>query len=77
MAKKKDTKTENKEKKKGFSCNEKLKHYSEIAKGEKAVKSDSKFTEAEQRAYARGQRDARNESRRLWKIRNAKNNENK
>lgn len=60
-----------KDKKKGFTLNEKLEHYSNVASGEKAVKADSKFTEAEQRAYARGQRDARNESRRVWKSKNA------
>ena len=50
---------------------EKLKHYSAVAKGEKSVKSNSKFSEAEQRAYARGQRDARNESNRIFAMKNA------
>lgn len=50
---------------------EKLQHYSEVAKGLKAVKSESKFSEAEQRAYARGQRDARNENNRLFKWKNS------
>ena len=72
MAKKQVEKKE--EKKKGFACNEKLKHYTDVAKGEKEVKADSKYTEAEKRAYARGQRDARNESRRLFRIKNNNNN---
>ncbi len=54
-----------------FKQSEKLKHYSAIAKGDKPVKSDSKFSEAEQRAYARGQRDARNENNRIFAIKNA------
>lgn len=50
---------------------EKRIHYSQVAKGEKPVKSNSKFSEAEQRAYARGQRDARNESARICKYKNS------
>lgn len=50
---------------------EKRIHYSQVAKGEKPVKADSKFSEAEQRAYARGQRDARNESARICKYKNS------
>ncbi len=61
----------NKDKKKGFSLKEKLAHYTAVAKGEKPTKAKSKFTEAEQKAYARGQRDARNESRRVWKNKNS------
>ena len=61
----------NKDKKKGFTLNEKLKHYTEVATGAKPTKDGSKFTDAEQRAYARGQRDARNESRRVWKNKNS------
>lgn len=57
--------------KKGYSLKEKLLHYTDVAQGAKEVKADSKFSEAEQRAYARGQRDARNESRRVWAIVNA------
>lgn len=60
-----------KNKQKGFSLNEKLSHYTAVAKGEKATKKGSSFSEAEQRAYARGQRDARNESRRVWKSKNS------
>ena len=56
---------------KRFSLKEKLAHYTAVAKGEKAVKKDSKYSEAEQQAYARGQRDARNESRRIWKSKNS------
>lgn len=50
---------------------EKRIHYSQVAKGEKPVKANSKFSEAEQRAYARGQRDARNESARICKYKNS------
>lgn len=50
---------------------EKLKHYTAVAAGEKEVKTGSKFSETEQRAYARGQRDARNEERRLFKFKNS------
>lgn len=52
--------------KKGYSLKEKLLHYTDVARGEKSVKETSKFSENEQRAYARGQRDARNEGRRVW-----------
>ena len=61
---------ENKDKKR-FSLKEKLAHYTAVAKGEKATKADSKYSDAEQKAYARGQRDARNESRRVWKSKNS------
>lgn len=50
---------------------EKRIHYTQVANGEKAVKQDSKFSEAEQRAYARGQRDARNEAARITKYKNS------
>lgn len=50
---------------------EKRIHYTQVANGTKPVKSDSKFSEAEQRAYARGQRDARNESARITKFKNS------
>ena len=53
------------------SQKEKRIHYSQVAKGEKPVKANSKFSEAEQRAYARGQRDARNESARICKFKNS------
>lgn len=55
-----------------YTMNEKLAHYSSVAKGEKAVKQTSKFTSAEQIAYARGQRDARNEQRKIFAIKNKK-----
>ena len=42
-----------------FSQKEKRKHYNAVAKGEKPVKSNSKFNKKEQIAYAKGQRDAR------------------
>lgn len=57
--------------KKRFGLKEKREHYTAVAKGEKAVKADSKYSEAEQRAYARGQRDARNEAARVWKSQNS------
>ncbi len=44
-----------------FTNKEKRKHYTNVANGTKAVKANSKYSEAEQRAYARGQRDARND----------------
>ena len=50
---------------------EKRVHYTQVANGTKAVKANSKFSEAEQRAYARGQRDARNESARICKYKNS------
>ena len=53
-----------------FNQRDKLEHYTAIAKGDKAVKSSSKFSEAEQRAYARGQRDARNENNRIFAMKN-------
>lgn len=54
-----------------FKQSDKLRHYSAVAKGEKSVKSNSKFSAAEQIAYARGQRDARNESNRIFAMKNA------
>ena len=57
--------------KKLFSPKEKLDHYTKIANGQKKVKGDSKFTEAEQIAYARGQRDARNEGIRQYAYKNS------
>lgn len=50
---------------------EKRIHYTQVANGTKAVKQGSKYSEAEQRAYARGQRDARNESARITKYKNS------
>lgn len=50
---------------------EKLKHYTQIANGTKLVDLGSKYTMGEQIAYARGQRDARNEARRIFAIKNA------
>ena len=63
--------------KKRWSMTEKLKHYTAVAAGEKEVKTKSKFSEAEQRSYARGQRDARNEERRLFKFKNSTEAERK
>lgn len=53
-------------KRKGFTPNEKLKHYSCVASGKIPTKKDSKFTKKEQISYAKGQRDSRNESRVLY-----------
>ncbi len=50
---------------------EKRIHYSQVANGEKPVKQNSKFSEAEQIAYAKGQRDARNESAIICAIKNS------
>jgi len=54
-------------KKKKFSQREKRKHYSDVAKGKKPTKKDSKFSKQEQIAYAKGQANARNESAGLFK----------
>lgn len=54
-----------------FSFKQKLQHYSAVADGSKSAKKESKFSQLEQRAYARGQRDARNESRRAFAFKNA------
>lgn len=54
-----------------FTQKEKRAHYTAVANGEKPVKADSKFTPAEQRAYARGQRDALNESARITAFKNS------
>lgn len=54
-----------------FSQKDKRKHYSDVANGTVLTKPDSKFTEAEQRAYARGQRDARNENARIFASKNS------
>lgn len=54
-----------------FSQKEKRKHYNAVAKGEKPVKSNSKFGKKEQIAYAKGQRDARNESVRITAYKNS------
>jgi hypothetical protein len=56
---------------KKWGAREKRVHYSAVAAGEKPVKEGSKFSEAEQRAYARGQRDARNESARITAYKNS------
>lgn len=54
-----------------FSMKQKKEHYTAVANGSKSVKNGSKFSEAEQIAYARGQRDARNESVRVFKYKNS------
>ena len=54
-----------------FSQKEKRKHYTDVANGTVPVKANSKFTAAEQQAYARGQRDARNESAAIYAAKNS------
>lgn len=54
-------KVEKKEEKKGFTPKEKLSHYAAVANGSKPVKESEKHSAAQQRAYARGQTDARRE----------------
>ena len=44
-----------------FTPKERRAHYAGVANGTVAVKPNSKFSEEEQRAYAKGQTDARNE----------------
>lgn len=51
--------------KKGFTLREKREHYNGIVKGTVPVKKDSKFSAAEQIAYARGQADALNTGARI------------
>lgn len=46
-----------------FSFMDRLRHYTDVASGKKATKKGSKFSDSEQRAYARGQRDALNKQR--------------
>lgn len=54
-----------------FGQKEKRQHYTDVAKGTKPVKKNSKFSKKEQLAYARGQRDARNESARICAYKNS------
>ncbi len=44
-----------------YTPKERRAHYNAVAYGNAAVKADSKYSESEQRAYAKGQADARNE----------------
>lgn len=57
--------------KRGFTSNEKREHYSKVADGTIAPKKGSKYSAKEQTAYARGQRDARNEEARNFAYKNA------
>ncbi len=50
---------------------EKRIHYTQVAAGKKPVKKNSKFTEKEQVAYAKGQRDALNEAARITAFKHA------
>ena len=54
-----------------FNFKERLQHYTDISSGKKATKKGSKFSDAEQRAYARGMRDEMNRSRRATAYKNA------
>ena len=54
-----------------FSPKQKHEHYTQVANGTKKVKDTSKYSEAEQIAYARGQRDARNEQQRIYAYKNS------
>lgn len=54
-----------------FSQKDKRKHYTDVANGTVPVKANSKYSAAEQQAYARGQRDARNENARIFASKNA------
>ena len=49
-----------------FNLKAKRDHYIKVANGTKPVKASSKFSPEEQLAYARGQRDARNEQIRIF-----------
>ena len=60
-----------------FSMKEKRSHYNAVAKGEKKVKADSKFSKKEQIAYARGQADARNEEARVYAFNHSTNEQRK
>lgn len=46
----------------GFTPKEKLAHYAAVANGSAPVKQSAKYGAREQRAYARGQADARREN---------------
>lgn len=50
-----------------FKFDEQLAHYKAVANGSKPTKDSEKYTATEQQAYARGQRDARNQLNRRWK----------
>ena len=54
-----------------YKQKQKLAHYSAVASGKKAPKNKSKYSKAEQIAYASGQRDARNEANRIYAYNNA------
>ena len=54
-----------------FSQKDKRAHYTAVANGAVPIKANSKYSAAEQLAYARGQRDARNENARIFASKNA------
>ncbi len=49
-----------------YTPKERRAHYNAVAYGNAAVKADSKYSESEQRAYAKGQADARNEQAKVY-----------
>ena len=55
----------------GFTQKEKRAHYTAVARGDKPVKANSKYSEHDQIIYASGQRDARNEAARITAYKNA------
>lgn len=60
-----------------FKIKEKEEHYKKVAKAELPVKQSAKFSEEEQRAYARGQTDARMEQKRIFAYKNSTPEERK
>jgi len=50
----------------GFTQQEKRRHYGEVSRGEKPVKTPSKFEPQRQRDYAKGQVDARDEAASIY-----------
>lgn len=60
-----------------FSLKEKLAHYKAVAQGKKPTKAVSKFTEFQQRAFAEGYVNARNEQNRIYAYKNATPEERK
>ena len=54
-----------------FTSMEKLDHYTKVANGSRETKQSERYSDMEQKAYARGQRDARNEARRSYAYKNS------
>lgn len=49
-----------------FSFMDRLAHYTDVASGKKPTKKNSKYTDEQQRIYAKGQRDAMNRQRGIF-----------